>query len=82
MNLQIYVTEVIFDLFSKSTCFLKIDYFYFMYMSGLLAYVHTTCMSGTQGSQKRELEPLEMELITVVSHGVSAWTQTSSLLQE
>lgn len=53
-----------------------------MYMSSLLAYVHTTRMPGTQGSQKRELEPLEMELITVVSHGVSAWTQTSSLLQE
>lgn len=52
-----------------------------MYISGLLAYVRTTCMPGTQGSQK-EFEPLEMELIIVVSHRVSAWIQTSSLLQE
>lgn len=50
-------------------------------MSGLLAYVRTTCMPGTQGSQK-EFKPLEMELIIVVSHRVSAWIQTSSLLQE
>lgn len=62
--------------------FLKIDYFYFMDMCGLLAYVRTTRMPGTQGSQKRELDPLELDLITVVIHRVSAWTQTSSLLQE
>lgn len=32
-------------------------------------------MSGTQGGQKRELDPLELELRTVVSHDLSARKQ-------
>lgn len=61
--------QVLVLLFFKR-CF----YFYFTNIC-LCVCVNTMCMSGTHGGQKRESEPLELELRTVVSHDVSARKQ-------
>lgn len=55
--------------------------FYFMCMSVLpvYMYVSTMSMSDARGGQKKELDPLELELWRIVSYRVGAENRTQVL---
>lgn len=52
---------------------------YFMCMNALYVCVSITCMSGAYGSQKRVLDPQELELQMDVSHHMDVENYTQIL---
>lgn len=62
------------------TCVLNISIvLFYAYWSSALMCVYIMCVPGIQGVQKRLLDPLELELLLVVSNHVGATDQTQVL---